>query len=434
MRATREDLPLDFLGWNISLCSEDRKDPFPYKHFYLVLRKPSASGSGTVLSSKGWILEFSLNPESNEGEVSIGQVFKSDMGVTVSNKTVTEEELDRIVSVLYAKNFSYCLRNSENFAKFIYNGSWRSDQLTQNKDMRKIFDQIFTREDRKKLNICPTDVAARMSRMQEPMFQDLTTGMIQFTRKQSLKGCELPQNAYNIIVVGPTGAGKSTLINLLFNSTVCDVRNDKENFAAVTREACVVTGVHNCDDGDIPVNIIDTMGLCDTFLEDEEAITNLFEDFINEHSKIDKVVFVTCGFISPEQEKGLSSILDRFQYPRQLTDMDSKKKRNNFIFLYNKTETMNDAIKLRALQNMGKKLGVDIGHKVPVMTLAPGEEDSGMMAEHKVNAGMATSTNCDGEFDAATQKTFKKLKAALLPHTVEILQSPDRLQIAEMQC
>ena len=132
------------------------------------------------------------------------------------------------------------------------------------------------------------------------------------------------------------------------------MRKDKGNFAAVTREAFVVTGVHNCDDGDIPVNIIDTMGLCDTFLEDEEAITNLFEDFINEHSKIDKVVFVTCGFISPEQEKGLSSILDRFQYPRQLTDMDSMKKRNNFIFLYNKTETMNDAIKMRALQDMGK--------------------------------------------------------------------------------
>ena len=110
------------------------------------------------------------------------------------------------------------------------------------------------------------------------------------------------------------------------------------------------------------------------------------------------------------------------------------KKRNSFLFLYNKTETMNDETKRRALQDMGKKLGVDIGHKVPVLMLVPGKEDTGIMAEHKVNAAFATSTNCDGVFDSATEKTYKKLKDAVLPHTVEILQSPDRLQIAEMQC
>ena len=230
------------------------------------------------------------------------------------------------------------------------------------------------------------------------------------------------------------GAGKSTLINLLFNRTVCKIKKDNSNIASVTREACVVSGVHSCDDGEVPINIIDTMGLCDTFLEDKEAINNLFKDFLPEHSKIDKVVFVTSGRISPIQKEALCTILDRFQYPCNITVKDVKEKKDNFVFIYNKSETLSDAEKLTALQDMGDKLGIDIGHKIPVMMLVPGKKDIGVMAQCYTHTALATSTNTEGVFDAPTQSTNTRLKAALLPHTKKVLQSPKRLHIAELQC
>merc|ERR1711892_434438 len=102
---------------------------------------------------------------------------------------------------------------------------------------------------------------------------------------------------------------------------------------------------------------------------------------------------------------------------------------NNFVFLYNKTEKMSDSVKRAALQAMGKKLGVDIGHKIPVMMLQPGMEDTRLMIRSSAFSALATGVNCEGELDAATKKTCTKLKALLLPHTAYVLLSPKRLGI-----
>ena len=182
------------------------------------------------------------------------------------------------------------------------------------------------------------------------------------------------------------------------------------------------------------MNVIDTMGSCDLFLENEEAADNLFKDVLSEHSKIDKVVFVTSGLISPEHKKAMVSLMDRFQYPRQQVDSETIKKKNNVVFLYNKTEKMSDSLKLAALQAMGIKLGVDIGHQIPVMILQHGMEDTVLMQKSYAYCALATGVNCEGEFDAATKKTSTNLKALLLPHTTNVLLSPKRLGIAQLQC
>ena len=155
-------------------------------------------------------------------------------------------------------------------------------------------------------------------------------------------------------------------------------KKDQSNFASVTRVAQVVSGIHCCYDGEIRVNIVDTMGSCDTFLENKEAALILLRDILSEHSKIDKVVFVTYGDISLAHQEAIIQIMDRFQYPRQCITTHSSfaEKKDNFVFLYNKTEKMTEEQKLTKLKDMGKKLGADIGHEIPVMMLVQGMEES----------------------------------------------------------
>ena len=213
-------------------------------------------------------------------------------------------------------------------------------------------------------------------------------------------------------------------------------KKDQSNFASVTPVAQVISGTHCCYDGEIRVNIVDTMGSCDTFLENKEAAVILLRDILSEHSKIDKVVFVTYGDISLAHQEAIIQIMDRFQYPRQCITTHSSfaEKKDNFVFLHNKTEQMTEEQKLTKLKDMGKKLGADIGHEIPVMMLVQGMEEKGVKQKVFVESALATGVNCDGEFDVATKKTFEELKAALLPHTRKVLKSPKRLNIAQMQC
>ena len=125
---------MDFNGWHISLCSSNKTDPFPYEHFYLMLVKLDATGS-----PQEWKLEFILNSEDNIGEVTLAKSFKIQGHKRQVSQEVNENIIDRIVSVIYVTIFSYCLRNSETFANFIYNGTWQSLQMTQSQYTRQIF-------------------------------------------------------------------------------------------------------------------------------------------------------------------------------------------------------------------------------------------------------------------------------------------------------
>ena len=145
---------------------------------------------------------------------------------------------------------------------------------------------------------------------------------------------KLTGDAYNIVIAGPTGAGKSTLANIFFNASVS--KNADKDAVSVTRTFHVVHGNYRCDDSRrLNVNVVDTMGLCDLFVEDEEAVQLLSGAILTEHSKIDKVVIVLAETpITAAHKLAIKDLLQKLSY------QDNKE---NFVFLYNKTEGLNES-------------------------------------------------------------------------------------------
>ena len=65
----------------------------------------------------------------------------------------------------------------------------------------------------------------------------------------------------NILIVGRTGAGKSTLTNIFLSTYVSKTRD--QNAISVTRTFHMVQGSYRCsEDKQIKVDEVGTMGLC----------------------------------------------------------------------------------------------------------------------------------------------------------------------------
>ena len=87
--------------------------------------------------------------------------------------------------------------------------------------------------------------------------QELEPHNIQF-KSSSKSLSEIDNNSYTIVVLGPTGCGKSTIINHLFNKTVCITGAAARS---VTQELKFLKGdLIKSDISFDKVTIIDTIG------------------------------------------------------------------------------------------------------------------------------------------------------------------------------
>jgi GTPase SAR1 family protein len=103
------------------------------------------------------------------------------------------------------------------------------------------------------------------------------------------------EDTYNVLVVGPTGAGKSHLINVFFNQAICE---SQVSHHSVTREIYFIRGrgrVYNIQRREfVEQNIVvaDTIGLCDTDWDDAKIINLIKGRVCSNFKSIDAVYIV----------------------------------------------------------------------------------------------------------------------------------------------
>ena len=147
--------------------------------------------------------------------------------------------------------------------RFIQIGSWMSHQMLGDANLKKYLGEM-NKTTKRMVNILPRELEMK------PASQDILYPEIMNTHelkyfKNAAKLTESENDAFNVVVLGPTGSGKSTIINQIFNKSVCPTG---ANAFSVTREVRFYHGKHNFKGNPMEqktsrferINIIDTVG------------------------------------------------------------------------------------------------------------------------------------------------------------------------------
>ena len=111
------------------------------------------------------------------------------------------------------------------------------------------------------INVLPKELKRQA---QDPVFMYPEIQQTQHVRfqKETTELNESDNASYNVVVLGPTGCGKSTIINNIFNKTVCAASGSAQS---VTREVRFYRGEYylptTYKQTQKAINIIDTIGI-----------------------------------------------------------------------------------------------------------------------------------------------------------------------------
>ena len=151
------------------------------------------------------------------------------INTTLRDKTIkcefrlTKSVRQRIEHVLGMKNFSLCLRNSEHVANYIYKGIWHSSQA---ESFRTILKVPMSKREIQFLNKFPSKIHPHVfideNTAYESVYSFLPQDIQLFQPYKMEYFLEVEQDSYNILLIGPTGAGKSHLVNVIFNRKIVE--------------------------------------------------------------------------------------------------------------------------------------------------------------------------------------------------------------------
>lgn len=134
---------------------------------------------------------------------------------------------------------------------------------------------------------------------------------------------QLTESKRNIVVLGKTGAGKSSVANNILCDTTFDVADTTKS---VTRNAAMSQAVLKRPDMGTEYNlkVIDTIGLFDSELTNEEVMKDIKTFFKTKVPEgVNLILFVfQVGRLTPEERKTFKYIMDNFK-GRDISDISA---------------------------------------------------------------------------------------------------------------
>lgn len=208
-------------------------------------------------------------------------------------RQMNQEIRDRVRHVLGMSNYSLCLRNCEHVANYIFRNRWISQQMDSNGALLTNFQNYLMKNQKVLVNTFPSNLRLHIFKDQQTAkLYDFITNNYVATRFDYY--LDYKENTYNILVIGPTGAGKSHLINVFFNQKICD---SEVSHKSVTREIYFVRGrgqVYDFKEKKYQMKdivVADTIGLCDTEWNDE-LIISMIKGRINSNFRYIDAVYI----------------------------------------------------------------------------------------------------------------------------------------------
>jgi len=247
----------------------------------------------------------------------------------VSEFEFNQDRRDRAKLVVGATSYSLILRNCEHTVTYIHSGIWSSAQTLADGLILNALKNTLVNNTQQKMGTFPKELEKPFTIGKHPLYDHLNR-IFKFESISHTYTAD--ENDLNVVILGPTGTGKSFLINVIANQEVVE---SKASAVSVTSSLALVRGQFFLTNETRSGIIVDTIGLCDTKITLISVQEVIKKALLSKFHHINLLVFVLPKRITGEMNTSINHMLSWLNY-------HNGNRKLQFLFLINATGTDSD--------------------------------------------------------------------------------------------